>query len=146
MKARPTPNSLKVTESLPSLSTTGIGILAAGQELGGLARYGRQVRLGQRAHQAVALQSAQRAGQLRIAAGEAVGEARSCRTCRCGTLILVAELTEVAQVDAVAGSSASVPMPGIGSVPRPAAAVSGSAFSVRIAVEKLPDVDERHRD
>ena len=31
-------------------------------------------------------------------------------------------------------------MPGIGSVPRPAAAVSGSAFSVSSAVVKLPEL------
>ena len=114
VKARPTPNSLKMTESLPSLSTTGIGIFAAGQELGRLAGDGRQVGLGQRADQAVALQRAQGLGDLCVAAGEVGGDARVAERGGGRSGIVVARMPLV-------GSDAGRDIEC--AVPRPAAAV-----------------------
>ncbi len=59
VKATPMPNSLKIDADLAEAVHDGDRELAAGEELRRLARDGRQVWLGQRAHQAVALERAQ---------------------------------------------------------------------------------------
>src|SRR5581483_9491952 len=65
-------------------------ILAAGEEVGGLARYGGEVGLGQRAQQAVALEGAQRAGDLGVAGAERAGDAGVAERAA-GTAVVVAE-------------------------------------------------------
>ncbi len=138
VKATPTPNSLKMTERPPWLSTTGIGILAAGQELRRFTRHRGQVRLGQRAYEAVALERLDGVCEMQLlppvlqkppelpGVAEGVGLPGPRCSCTCCAL---------AHAEADARCSAE---PGVGSAAETGAVVSGKVLSVSMRWRSCP--------